>query len=280
MLFGDINPFVRIASRLLHRSQESQVWVPDCRLFYVLSGQVVLHVEGQQHVMRPGALFYCRSGICYGLVSEGVELICLNFDLDQHNCTRTSSYPRIDARKTPPENCWTDPVSGDTFLNSFLFLPEAVSYRETLQCLLDEFATEKICYRESSSGILKTMLLQLHRQSIAASSVSEAAVTDTIAYIKTHYAQQLTNTQLSEMTGYHAYHLNRLFLRHTGTSIHRYILNTRINEAKKLLLNTDSTLAQIAETVGFNSNTHFSSYFRQSVGITPLEFRTQFKNRV
>ena len=279
MQFCDINPFVRIASRNFHRSEEDRVWVKDCRLFYVLSGCADMCVENQRYAMAEGDLFYCRTGICYGIISEGVELICINFDLDQHNNAHFPSYPRNDARKLPPEVAW-EQVQEETFLNTWLYLPGAQAYLGTLQSLLEEFSTQEIFYRERCSGILKTMLLQLHRQSIAASTGSAEAVADTIAYIKAHFGEMLTNKQLSERTGYHEYYLNRLFLRQTGTSIHKYILNTRISEAKKMLLNTDCPLAKIAEAVGFGSNTHFSSYFRQSVGISPLEYRTQFKNKV
>jgi len=277
--FCDINPFVRIASRNFHRSEEDRVWVKDCRLFYVLSGCADMCVENQRYAMAEGDLFYCRTGICYGIISEGVELICVNFDLDQHNNAHFPSYPRNDARKLPPEVAW-EQVQEETFLNTWLYLPGAQAYLGTLQSLLEEFSTQQIYYRERCSGILKTILLQLHRQSIAASTGSAEAVADTIAYIKAHFGEMLTNKQLSERTGYHEYYLNRLFLRQTGTSIHKYILNTRIGEAKKLLLNTDVSLSKIAEAVGFNSNTHFSTYFRQTVGISPLEYRTQFKNKV
>ena len=279
MNFSDINPFVRIASRNYHCSREDRVWVKDCRLFYVLSGTAELYVENQRYTMEPDTLFYCRSGICYGIVSRGIDLICVNFDLDQGNNGYLSSYPRIDARQTPPEVSW-EPVEGETFLNSWLHLPGAGQYRNALRSLLEEFSTRQICFRESGSGILKTMLLQLHRQSIASTTSAAQAVEDTISFIKTNFAQPLTNAQLSQRTGYHEYHLNRLFLRHTGSSIHRYILSTRIDAAKALLLNTEEPLSRIAEAVGFNSNTHFSTYFRKSVGITPQEFRIQFKNRV
>lgn len=69
-------------------------------------------------------------------------------------------------------------------------------------------------------------------------------------------------------------------MKHVGTSVHKYILNIRINEAKKLLLTTEQSLTYIAENVGFNSNTHFSNYFKQVIGISPLEFRKQFKNKL
>ena len=279
MKFYEINPFVRIASRNFHCSREDRVWVKDCRLFYVLSGRAELYVENQRYEMEPDTLFYCRSGIRYGIVSEGIDLLCVNFDLDQHNNSRLSSYPRTDARLVPPEVTW-EPVEGETFLNSWLFLPDGRAYLEPLLRLLEEFSTRQICYRESGSGILKTLLLQLHRQSLGASTTAAKAVADTIAFIKTNFSSPISNSLLSQRTGYHEYHLNRLFLRHTGVSIHKYILNTRIDAAKGLLLNTEDSLARIAERVGFNSNTHFSTYFRKSVGITPLEFRAQFKNKV
>ena len=279
MKFSCMNPFVRTVSRTYHRSEEDMVWVQDCRLFYVLEGAGAFCVEGQRFPFSAGDLFYCRSGLCYGILSQGVEMICVNFDLDQSNNAHETSYPRHDARQAAPQVLW-EGIGEDTVLNTWLFLPGAQGYLGVLQSLLEEFSTRQIFYRERSSGLLKAMLLQLHRQSIAASSSSAQAVADTIEFIKTNFSQPLTNQQLSQRTGYHEYHLNRLFLRHTGTSIHRYILNTRISEAKKLLLNSGESMARIAELVGFGSNTHFSTYFRQVEGITPQHFRAQYKNRV
>ena len=104
------------------------------------------------------------------------------------------------------------------------------------------------------------------------------AVSQIIDYIQENYNQSLNNDMLSAVSGYHPNYLNRLFQKHTGTSIHKYILNVRLAEAKKMLLNTDYSLSYIAEKVGFNSNTHFSNYFKQTLGISPLAFRKQFKN--
>ena len=55
-------------------------------------------------------------------------------------------------------------------------------------------------------------------------------------------------------------------------------MDVRISHAKKMLLNTDEPLSAIAEKVGFNSNTYFSSYFRQATGISPTRFRQKYKN--
>ena len=66
-----------------------------------------------------------------------------------------------------------------------------------------------------------------------------------------------------------------------GVSTSNYYTNYwRIDEAKKMLLNTDHSLTDIAEKVGFHSNTHFSSYFKQFIGISPLRFRKEYQNKL
>ena len=145
---------------------------------------------------------------------------------------------------------------------------------------MNEFSVSRIYYREKSSALLKDLLVELHRCSISDIPASASTVSQIMDYIKNNYDQPLNNEILSAMSGYHKNHLNRLFQKHAGTSVHKYILNIRINEAKKWLLTTEQPLSYIAEKVGFNNNTHFSNYFKQAIGISPLEFRKQFKNRL
>lgn len=72
--------------------------------------------------------------------------------------------------------------------------------------------------------------------------------------------------------------MNRIFTKHTGSTIHQYILDVRIRHARTILLNSDQPLSVIAEQVGFNSNTYFSTYFRQVTGLSPAQFRKKHKN--
>ena len=52
-----------------------------------------------------------------------------------------------------------------------------------------------------------------------------------------------------------------------------YIVKTRINEAKKLLVNTNETILVIAEEVGYKDSKYFSQLFRKVVGIKPAIYR-------
>ena len=282
MNFCDINPFIRFAERIYHhRTSDKSVQVKDCRIFYTISGKAEIFIENEHYDLVPGSIFYCCAGSIYNIRTFHAELISLNFDLTQKNNGRIIPYSRTTVRdnKLLPTIAF-EQVSDSNFINSHLFVTHATEYLEPLKNILEEYSTQKIYYQENSSAILKSILTRLHRHSIESTSNASNAVSKLISYIKENYNQPLTNAVLSNMTGYHEYHLNRLFCTHTGTSVHQYILNIRINEAKKLLLNTNLSLASIAEQIGFNSNTYFSTYFKRVVGISPLEFRKRFKNKI
>ena len=213
--------------------------------------------------------------------SNGVKMIALNFDLTQCDNTHTEFYPRISVSDDMQFPLIEREIIDDCeFANSYLFIANANECVESLKKILEEFSIQKMYYREKASAQLKSLLVELYRYSISGTPNSNTTVSKIMDYIKDNYSKTLSNEMLSDMSGYHEYHLNRLFMKHVGTSVHKYILNIRINEAKKLLLTTEQPLTYIAEKVGFNSNTHFSSYFKQVIGISPLEFRKQFKNKL
>lgn len=281
MNFCDINPFIRFAEKIYYQSESELVMVMDCRLFYVISGKADIFIEDQHYELIPDSLFYCCRGQKYSISSEGVHLICLNFDLNQMDNHLTSNLPRINL-KTDISPYIPKPynVNDSRYINSFLFILHGSFLLKSFENILNEYSTKLVHYQETCSGLLKIIMVQLHRHSLEGSRSATDAVNTLISYMKENYTDNITNELLSEITGYHKYHLNRLFTKHTGTTVHKYLIGIRIDEAKKLLLNTPLSLSEIAERTGFNSNTHFSNYFKQFVGISPLAFRKQYRNNI
>ena len=278
MLFSDISPFVRFAEIIHYESEGDPVFVRDCRIFYVLSGESKIHIGEHGYSLSAHTVFYCASGSTYTISSSGVDLICLNFDLTQEDRQRELPYSpvRISGDPLPPANLCT--VEDHPALNHHILLENGTPCREILDEILEEFATRRILYRETVGVLLKGLLVQLLRGSVVTASQSTRAVETIMDHIHANYNQPMSNALFSQLTGYHEYYLNRLFSRYTGSTIHQYILDVRISHAKKILLNTDLPLAEVAEQVGFNSNTYFSSYFRQVTGRSPAQFRKKYKN--
>lgn len=69
-------------------------------------------------------------------------------------------------------------------------------------------------------------------------------------------------------------HFSHLFHRETGVTFTRYVQAQRIEEAKRLLLDTDQSVTEICFACGFNSLTHFNRVFRSGEGCSPSQFRS------
>lgn len=59
----------------------------------------------------------------------------------------------------------------------------------------------------------------------------------------------------------------------TGQTPYQYVLNERLAESKRLLRETDWALVDVASSVGFSSQSHFTTTFKKHVGVTPLSYR-------
>jgi AraC family transcriptional regulator len=70
------------------------------------------------------------------------------------------------------------------------------------------------------------------------------------------------------------FHFARLFKKITGTTPHAYLASLRIERARRLLAETDLSIAEIGARVGYNSQSHFTRIFRATTGLTPQVFRT------
>jgi AraC family L-rhamnose operon transcriptional activator RhaR len=63
------------------------------------------------------------------------------------------------------------------------------------------------------------------------------------------------------------------FIDQLGVSPKQYIIDLRLNEAKKLLLQTDKPVEFISSEVGFTSSSRFHDLFLKHTGMTPMEWR-------
>lgn len=92
-------------------------------------------------------------------------------------------------------------------------------------------------------------------------------------YIEAHLDERMTIEELGSLVGMGSYRFARAFRRTVGSPPHRYVLERRIERAKRLLAETDLPITEIALMVGFASHSHLSTAFRQAVGASPKDFR-------
>lgn len=103
--------------------------------------------------------------------------------------------------------------------------------------------------------------------------LSSLQLRDVIEYIHTHLSEELTLTDLAEHLSLSVFHFARLFKNSLGLSPHQYVLQNRVERAKRLItVSTRSNLSDIALQVGFYDQTHFGKTFKRVVGVSPKVF--------
>lgn len=93
------------------------------------------------------------------------------------------------------------------------------------------------------------------------------------SYVQDHLCEDLCLDELAGLLGFSVRHLSRVVKQAKGVSVHRWIADCRLAEARRLLTATELPLHEIAQRSAFHSAAAFSTAFRSASGLTPGEFR-------
>lgn len=135
---------------------------------------------------------------------------------------------------------------------------------------INPFILQKTLNKLECELLAEKKQLTVNRENFPADIV-ESIVT----YIAHNYGDQITFTEIAKQYGFSSAYLCKIFKEHTGTPAGRYLNEYRINVSKRMLLDTDLSIKDIAEKVGFCDQFHFSKNFRNIVGMSPTQFRSK-----
>ena len=96
-----------------------------------------------------------------------------------------------------------------------------------------------------------------------------------VEYCAEHYREPLTLTSLSKALYVNRYYLSHIFSDQLHVGFCEYINALRVEEAKRLLENTDDPLTELSQTAGFGSLRTFNRVFKEQTGISPREYRAK-----
>lgn len=99
-------------------------------------------------------------------------------------------------------------------------------------------------------------------------------------YIHSHFHQQITMKSIANKFYINPVYMGQLFKKTYGIYFKDYVLQVRIQEAKRLLRQTDMRIYEVAEKVGFNNPDYFVTQFEKIVGKTPSQYRKQLTNQI
>ena len=131
---------------------------------------------------------------------------------------------------------------------------------------------------ELKQFVITTMKSVFDVMTEKSNSKVNSAFDKALAYIESHYMEEITLEKVSEHIGVSCGYLSSIFKKENDVSFVTHLRNRRINEAIKLLTTTDKKVYEVAENCGFQTPRYFSEIFKSAVGMTPLEYRGKTQN--
>jgi two-component system, response regulator YesN len=122
-------------------------------------------------------------------------------------------------------------------------------------------------------NFLKTALINIALYIEKSKNGVPKSIRVVIQYIDTHYYEEITLKQISDLVFLNQWYFSELFKEKIGVHFTDYLINLRIQKAKDLLKQMDLKTYQISEMVGFNDSAYFCNIFKKITGITPGDYR-------
>lgn len=231
----------------------------NSRLYYAERGEGYVRHHGRDYRLRPGRLFVipAHTVLSYWCPKSLVQLWA-HFD-----ATLFGGLPLLDYLQCEFEV----PVDNPR---------RAISLFKRLREVFESGAPEEAL---ETRGILLQLLAPFARTADPARHEKRRQgafrFRRVLEYVERHLGEPVTVDDLAVLAHLERTYFTRLFASHFGVPPAKFVLQRRIERAKRLLWETGDTLESIAAALGFADGFHLSKAFKRLTGISPREFRRQ-----
>lgn len=149
--------------------------------------------------------------------------------------------------------------------------------REALRLQITDYILKPVNYEEVGSCIDR-LKISLYNNEVKEKSVvkKERVITGITKYMQEHLSEDVSLHILSEEFHLNSQYISQLFKNEIGVNFLTYLTNIRMEHAKKLLLSTSLSIAEVSEQSGYGDYRVFTKVFKKSEGITPSQYRRDF----
>lgn len=242
-------------------------------MVYMCAGETRHVVNGVELVLQQGELLMLGQNARQSIAPAGEGDVAVNFIV--RPAFFSGTLPFLGEEETPLRRFVVSCLTGDHEAGYLLFhVAEVLPIQNLIENLVYTL-TEQIPNRrgilQSTMGLLFAQLLN-HTDALQFETREHNAILSVLRYIEEHYADG-SLTQIAEGLHYELSSLSRLIRQETGKNYTDLVQEKRLSQAAWLLRNTDRTVDQIAQAVGYENMTYFHRLFRARYGQTPKRFR-------
>ena len=230
-------------------------------IYYVISGKCHYYVEDAIYTLKENDIMFVSSCVPHKTIYQAgnTERVLLSFPKERIPASVLPAIKKKSLYYTPT-------------LEEQQRLKKLFSLFEAEKCKKDLFTNELY------NGYLTEILAVIFRgaqENETVQSPLRPIIEKVITYLNENYAQQITLSQVAELTSFTPSYFSVLFKQVTGIGFKEYLILIRLTNAQRMLKKTNKTISEIAYACGFNDSNYFSSQFAKYFEISPLQFRKQ-----
>ena len=225
-------------------------------MMYILKGTCFVTVGS--HTMQAMAdqlvLLDCYAPHAYG-TDSGFEALWIHFD---------GPMPRIFYETIVSEK------------GSLLYPAHPDAIHRSLYHIYDTFRSRAPIAEDQISGTITNILSDLlsSEKTQQVSGKTQIGISEAISHINKYFYKSITLQELADIAALSPYYFSRIFARETGMTPHKYLISTRMANAKFLLKTSLMSVKEIAIRSGFSDESGFCTAFKKQEGMTPKEYRS------
>ena len=256
-------------------------WHPELEINYVYEGSARYHIDYDFFNSEPGDIVLIRPNGMHSIhpienQNHITDTFQFHLDMIGH-----SIIDQVSLR-------YLQPLQTSSFKFIPCIKPDMEGYDEIKTCLFSIFDLSRNEGRHFEL-LLKAKLNELiyllyfHRY-VVKKNTDDAyrkneKIRELIDFINRNYEKNLTIEYLADFIGYSKTHFMSVFKQHTGTSCTEFVIQVRLNKASDLLINTNYSILDIANRIGFNNLSNFNRQFKRYYQTTTSHYRKHFSNR-
>ncbi len=238
-------------------------------LIKILDGEVTAYIDTGEYVMRRGEMVFIPSQCIHATYSRCPDTVTFNVTFEKE---------LIAPSLWPSE---ADEVLGRDTVTDHVF--SALEYEELDRCTED---IRRVYYdgsptyeMDALAGVYRLISCVFGRYRTTAvcddGTVRIDRLRPVFEYIREHASERIRLCDLSNILHVCDDHLIRLFKTYTNKSPMQYIIDRRVENAMRLLITTDLSVADIATRTGFSSPNYMAKIFRDTIKLTPHQYRNR-----
>lgn len=160
------------------------------------------------------------------------------------------------------------------------FGPIEELFRKLLRLDAESFPEERLLLQSCLLELIYTLLQYTGAASRDGSNAHRHIMAGVERYIRDNITENLSLETLAAVANLSPSYFHKLFCAHFSMTPGDFVIQCRVSAAKSLLLDGEMSLSEVAERCGFTSQSYFTYRFKQTVGMTPLQYRKTSLSRM